>query len=106
VKSIEAIIRVEKVTEVKEALIKNGYTAMSFSTVIGRGEQQERTYDQALGTEVTYDLFARTYLFMLVDDNKVDDVITIIKKFARTGKAGDGLIFVRPIERVIRIRDE
>ncbi len=76
----------------------------SLSTVIGRGEQKERKYNQALGTEVTYDLFARTYLLMLVEDDKVDEAIKIIVENARTGSEGDGVIFVRPVEKVVKIR--
>ncbi|GIU71405.1 MAG: nitrogen regulatory protein P-II [Candidatus Nitrosocaldaceae archaeon] len=103
-KSIEAIVRVEKVNDVRDALLKNGFTAMSLGTVVGRGEQKERKYDQALGTEVTYDLFARTYILMLVEDNKVDEAIKIIEESAKTGTEGDGVIFVRPVEKAIKIR--
>lgn len=104
-KSVEAIIRVEKAIEVRTALINKGYSAMSISTVIGRGEQKEREYSMALGIEVTYDLFARTYIMLIVDDEKVDEVIDIIQKSATTNSRGDGIIFVRPIEKAIRIRN-
>ncbi|MEM2855511.1 MAG: P-II family nitrogen regulator [Candidatus Nitrosocaldaceae archaeon] len=104
-KSVEAIIRVEKAIEVRTALINKGYSAMSISTVIGRGEQKEREYSMALGIEVTYDLFARTYIMLIVDDEKVDEVVDIIQKSATTNSRGDGIIFVRPIEKAIRIRN-
>lgn len=103
-KTLEAILRVEKVNEVRNALSVKGFSAMSLSTVIGRGEQKERKFDQALGTEVTYDLFARTYLLMIVEDDKVDEAIKIIEEHARTGSEGDGIIFVRPVEKVVKIR--
>lgn len=103
-KSLEAILRVEKVHEVRNALLAKGFSAMSLSTVIGRGEQKERKYNQALGTEVTYDLFARTYLLMLVEDDRVDEAIKIIIDNARTGSEGDGIIFVRPVEKAVKIR--
>ena len=103
-KTLEAILRVEKVNDVRNALLAGGFSAMSLSTVIGRGEQKERKYNQALGTEVTYDLFARTCLLMLVEDDKVDEAIRIITENARTGSEGDGVIFVRPVEKVVKIR--
>ncbi len=103
-KALEAIVRVEKVIDVRNALIAKGFTAMSLGTVIGRGDQKERRFDQAIGSEVTYDLFARTYILMLVDDDRVDEAIKIIRENASTGTEGDGVIFVTPVERVIKIR--
>lgn len=103
-KSIEAIIRLEKVGDVRKALAEKGITAMTLFQVTGRGEQKEARLDLAVGSEVVFDLFARAYLTMAIRDNMVDEVTRIISQVARTGLKGDGLILVRPLEKAIRIR--
>jgi len=103
-KTIEAIIRLEKVADVRRALADKGFTSMTLFQVTGRGEQKEVRLDLAVGTEVVFDLFARAYIMMAVEDDKAEEVARIITQAAKTGSKGDGLILVRPVERAIKIR--
>lgn len=103
-KTIESIIRLEKVGDVRQALAKKGITSMTFNQVMGRGEQKEARIDLAVGTEVVFDLFARVHMMIIVEDNKVDELVKAITEAAKTGAKGDGIIFVRPVERIVKIR--
>lgn len=101
-KKIEAIIRTSKFEEVTEALARIGVTFMSFYEIKGHGlEKEYKTYRGA-----TYDVgyIPRTKLEIIVSGNFVEPTIDTILKTARTGKIGDGKIFVTHLEDVIRIR--
>lgn len=103
-KTVEAIIRLERVGDVRRALAEKGFTSMTLFQVTGRGEQKEARLDLAVGSEVVFDLFARAYIVMAVEDDKVQEVTEIIAQTAKTGSKGDGLILVRPVEKLVRIR--
>ncbi|ALL01038.1 nitrogen regulatory protein P-II family [Pyrodictium delaneyi] len=102
-KKIEAIIRPEKFDQVKKALEENGYIAMTVTEVRGRGEQRGIKL-QFRGRTVTVDLLTKIKIEIVVPDEEVDKVVEIIMKHARTGKPGDGRIFIIPVEKAIRIR--
>ncbi len=100
---IEAIIRHHKLEEVKEALTKNGIQGMTVSEVRGFGRQKghKETYR---GAEYTVDFLPKVKIEIAVSDDLVAKVVETISAAARTGKVGDGKIFVTPLADVIRIR--
>ncbi|WP_456404265.1 P-II family nitrogen regulator [Hydrogenimonas sp.] len=102
-KKIEAIIKPFKIEEVKDALAEAGITGMTVSEVKGYGRQAGHT-ELYRGAEYVVDFIPKIKIEVVV---KADDVETIIEKImaaARTGKIGDGKIFVTDIEKVVRIR--
>ena len=104
-KKIEAIIKPFKLDEVKEALTAIGVEGMTLSEVKGFGRQKGHT-EIYRGSEYTVDFLPKNKLEVVVPDEKVDAAVAAIIAAARTGKIGDGKIFVLPIEQVIRIRTE
>ncbi|MCC7576928.1 MAG: P-II family nitrogen regulator [Methanomethylovorans sp.] len=96
---IRAIVRPDKVTDIVESLEKEGYVSLTKMDVFGRGKQ--RGIHTA---EVQFDELPKTMLMMVVSDEEKPVVINIIKKAARTGKYGDGKIFVSPVENAYTIR--
>ena len=102
-KKIEAIIKPFKLDEVKEALNSLGIKGMTVTEVKGYGRQKGHT-EIYRGAEYVVDFIPKVKMDVVVDDEQVDQVIDTILKVARTGKIGDGKIFVRPVERVIRVR--
>lgn len=102
-KKIEAIIRSEKLGEVKTALATDGFIGLTTYEVKGRGKQKGivLTYRTS---EYRVDLLAKTKIELVVDDNDVEKAVDIICKVGRTGNIGDGKIFILPVEEVIRIR--
>lgn len=102
-KKIEAIIRHHKLEEVKEALTKVGVQGMTVLEVRGFGRQKghKETYR---GAEYTVDFLPKVKLELAVADDVVPSVITAISDAARTGKVGDGKIFVSELSDVVRIR--
>jgi nitrogen regulatory protein P-II 1 len=102
-KKIEAIIKPYKVDEVKEALQEVGVTGMSVIEAKGFGRQKGHT-EIYRGSEYTVDFLPKSKLELVVEDDKVDEVIEAIIKAAKTGKVGDGKIFVSDIQKAIRIR--
>ncbi|QYZ78850.1 P-II family nitrogen regulator [Methanofollis formosanus] len=102
-KKIEAIIRPTKFEDVKVALEEIGMVSMTVSEVKGRG-QQKGVRQQWRGAEYLVDFFPKTRIELVVPDERVDVVVDVIAKAARTGQIGDGKIFVLPVERVIRVR--
>lgn len=102
-KKIEAIVKPYKVDEVKEALQEVGVTGMSVIEAKGFGRQKGHT-EIYRGSEYTVDFLPKCKLELVVEDDKVDDVIEAIVKAAKTGKVGDGKIFVSDIQKAIRIR--
>jgi nitrogen regulatory protein P-II 1 len=102
-KKIEAIIRQERLEGVKKALDNAGFYPMTISDVRGRGEQRGITL-QFRGRSVHVDVLPKTKIEIVADDRKVDEIINTIIASARTGKPGDGKIFVIPVEECINVR--
>ena len=102
-KMVEAIIKPFKLDEVKEALTKAGVQGMTVSEVKGFGRQKGHT-ELYRGAEYTVDFLPKVKIQVLVSDDKAQQVVEAITATARTGKIGDGKIFVTPVEEVIRIR--
>ena len=102
-KKIEAIIKPFKLDEVKEALNSLGIKGMTVTEVKGYGRQKGHT-EIYRGAEYVVDFIPKVKMDVVVDDEQVDQVIDTVLKVARTGKIGDGKIFVLPVERVIRVR--
>ncbi len=103
-KKVEAIIRPERFEQVKKALEEAGYTAMTVYEVRGRGEQRGIEL-QYRGATIRVDLIPKVKIEIVLDnDEDVERVVRIIAENARTGRPGDGRIFIIPVERSIRIR--
>lgn len=102
-KSIVAIIRPEKYTDVKNALLAVGCEGMNVTEVKGRGSQRG-IRESYRGSSYCIDLIPKTRVEVVVRDESVDEIIEAIKKSAHTGNIGDGKIFIYPIDNVIRIR--
>ena len=102
-KKIEAIIKPFKLDEVREALSDVGVSGLTVTEVKGFGRQKGHT-ELYRGAEYVVDFLPKMKVEMVVPDNLVDQVIEAILSVARTGKIGDGKIFVLPMEQVIRIR--
>jgi nitrogen regulatory protein P-II 1 len=102
-KKITAIIRPSKFEEVKRALIDLGCSGMTVNEVKGHGKQVGIT-ERYRGTDYKVDLLPKTQIDMVVRAENVERVIQTIRESAKTGKIGDGKIFVFPVEDVIRIR--
>ena len=100
---IEAIIKPFKLDEVKDALAELGIQGMTVSEVKGFGRQKGQT-EVYRGSEYTVDFIPKTKLEIVVADEAVDRVVKVIQETAKTGKIGDGKIFVWPISKAIRIR--
>ncbi len=102
-KKIEAIIKPFKLDEVKEALSRAGIEGLTVSEVKGFGRQKGHT-ELYRGAEYVVDFLPKVKLEIAVDDGKVTEVVDAISNTARTGRIGDGKIFVLPLEEVVRIR--
>lgn len=102
-KKIEAIIRPHLLEAVKEALQTQGVQGMTLSEVRGFGRQKGHT-EVYRGSEYTVEFVPKIKLEIIVDDDLLDNVIDAICKSAKTGKFGDGKIFVFDVEDAIRIR--
>ena len=102
-KKIEAIIKPFKLDEVREALHEVGVTGLTVTEVKGFGRQKGHT-ELYRGAEYVVDFLPKIKLEIIVADSAVDAAIEAVIKAARTGKIGDGKIFVLPIEQVVRIR--
>ena len=102
-KLIIAIIKPFKMEEVKEALTAAGVEGMTFSEVKGFGRQKGHT-ELYRGSEYAVDCLPKTKIEVAVPDELVGVAIDAIERSARTGKIGDGKIFVLPLEEVVRIR--
>jgi nitrogen regulatory protein P-II 1 len=104
-KKIEAIIKPFKLEEVKDALGEIGIEGMTVSEVKGFGRQKGHT-EIYRGSEYTVDFLPKIKLELVVPDDKVEGATAAILKAARTGKIGDGKVFVSAIDEAIRIRTE
>jgi nitrogen regulatory protein P-II 1 len=102
-KKVEAIIKPFKLDEVKEALSAIGVQGLTVSEIKGFGRQKGHT-ELYRGAEYVVDFLPKVKLEIIAADEKVADVVGAIEKAAKTGRIGDGKIFVLPIEEVIRIR--
>jgi nitrogen regulatory protein P-II 1 len=102
-KMVEAIVKPFKLDEVKEALTKAGIQGMTVEEVKGFGRQKGHT-ELYRGAEYSVDFLPKVKIQILVGDDKAAKVVEVITDNARTGKIGDGKIFVTPVEEVIRIR--
>ena len=102
-KKVEAIIKPFKLDEVKEALSAIGVQGLTVSEIKGFGRQKGHT-ELYRGAEYVVDFLPKVKLEIIASDAKVSDIVAAIEKSAKTGRIGDGKIFVLPIEEVIRIR--
>ena len=102
-KQVTAIIKPFKLDEVREALAEVGVNGLTVTEVKGFGRQKGHT-ELYRGAEYVVDFLPKVKVEVVVADDHVDAVIEAITKAARTGKIGDGKIFVSPIEQAIRIR--
>jgi nitrogen regulatory protein P-II 1 len=103
VNKIEAIIKPFKLDEVKDALNDLGVKGMTISEVKGFGRQKGHT-EIYRGAEYVIDFLPKIKIEVVVEKEMVGKVVELIKKTARTGKIGDGKIFVLPVDEIIRIR--
>jgi nitrogen regulatory protein P-II 1 len=104
-KLIKAIVKPFKLDEVKEALAEVGVAGLTVSEVKGFGRQKGHT-EIYRGSEYTVDFLPKTMIETVVEDDAVEQAVAAIVKAAKTGKIGDGKVFVLPIESAIRIRTE
>jgi nitrogen regulatory protein PII len=104
-KKIEAIIKPFKLEEVKSALADIGIEGMTVTEVKGFGRQKGHT-EIYRGSEYTVDFLPKIKLEVVVSDDVADKAVDVIIKAAKTGKIGDGKIFILPVEQAIRIRTE
>ena len=104
-KKIEAVIQPFKLEDVKEALKAIGIDGMTITEVRGHGRQKGHT-EVYRGREYTVDLLPKIKLEMVLPDKLVNTVVDTILKTAKTGKIGDGKIFLSRVEEAIRIRNE
>ena len=102
-KKIEAIIKPFKLDEVKEALAKAGVQGLTVTEVKGFGRQKGHT-ELYRGAEYVVDFLPKVKIEMLLEDEQAEQVVELVHHAARTGRIGDGKIFVSPIDDVVRIR--
>lgn len=104
-KKIEAIIKPFKLDEVKDALTELGIEGMTVIEAKGFGRQKGHT-EIYRGSEYTIDFLPKIKIEMVLPNSQVEAAVSAIVKAAKTGKIGDGKIFVSPVEHAIRIRTE
>jgi nitrogen regulatory protein P-II 1 len=104
-KKIEAIVKPFKLNEVKDALNEIGLQGMTVTEVKGFGRQKGHT-EIYRGSEYTVDFLPKIKIEMVLADNLVSGAIDAIVKSGRTGKIGDGKVFVYPVEEAVRIRTD
>jgi len=102
-KKIEAVIKPFKLDEVKNALTKIGVQGMTVTEVKGFGRQRGHT-EVYRGAEYKIDFLPKVKIELITTDEVVSQVIETIERSSKTGKIGDGKIFISPVEEVIRIR--
>ena len=102
-KKIEAVIKPFKLDDVREALSEIGITGMTVTEVKGFGRQKGHT-ELYRGAEYVVDFLPKVKLEIVIAEERVDACIEAITNAARTGKIGDGKIFVTPVEKIVRIR--
>jgi len=104
-KKIEAIIQPHKLDEVKDALLAIGVDGMTVSEVRGHGRQKGHT-ETYRGQEYKVDLLPKVKIELVVTSARVDEVVRALATAARSGKVGDGKVFVTEVLDAIRIRNE
>jgi nitrogen regulatory protein PII len=104
-KKIEAIIKPFKLEEVKDALGDIGIEGMTVTEVKGFGRQKGHT-EIYRGSEYTVDFLPKIKMEIVVDDALLEQAVAAIVKSAKTGKIGDGKVFISPVEEAVRIRTE
>jgi nitrogen regulatory protein P-II 1 len=104
-KKIEAIIKPFKMEDVKEALAEIGIEGMTVTEVKGFGRQKGHT-EIYRGSEYTVDFLPKVKFEIVIGDDRVAKAVDVIVQSAKTGKIGDGKVFVLPIDEAIRIRTE
>jgi nitrogen regulatory protein PII len=104
-KKIEAIIKPFKLEEVKDALGEIGIEGMTVTEVKGFGRQKGHT-EIYRGSEYTVDFLPKIKIELVLSDEKVNEAVEAIVKTAKTGKIGDGKVFVSTIDEAVRIRTE
>jgi len=102
-KKIEAVIKPFKLEDLKEGLASLGVKGMTVSEVKGFGRQKGHS-ELYRGAEYTVDFVAKVKVEIVVDDDMVERVVGVILEHAKTGKIGDGKVFVLPMEEAYRIR--
>ncbi len=102
-KKVEAIIKPFKLDDVKDALQDIGFTGMTVSEVKGFGRQKGHT-ELYRGAEYTVDFLPKVKIEVVIPDTMVERTVEAISEAARTGRIGDGKIFISPIEHAVRIR--
>jgi len=102
-KKIEAIIKPFKLEDVKDALTEKGINGMTVSEVKGYGRQQGHS-ELYRGAEYVVDFLPKIKIELVVASDQVDEIISAIEEAAKTGKIGDGKIFVSDIDKIVRIR--
>ena len=102
-KKIEAIIRPEKLDEVRKALEASGYPGISITQIEGHGKQKGVTH-QWRGEVYKVDLLSKTKVEIVVSDRDADKIVSGIQKVACTGSVGDGKIFISDVHDAVRIR--
>jgi nitrogen regulatory protein P-II 1 len=104
-KKIEAVIKPFKLEEVKDALADIGVEGMTVSEVKGFGRQKGHT-EIYRGSEYTVDFLPKIKIEVVITDSLVEQAVSAIVKAAKTGKIGDGKVFVSPVEEAVRIRTD
>ncbi len=104
-KKLEVIIKPFKLEEVKEALAEIGVEGMTVSEVKGFGRQKGHT-EIYRGSEYTVDFLPKVKIEIILGDDILERAITTVVKAAKTGKIGDGKVFVLPVDQAVRIRTE
>jgi len=102
-KKIEAIIRADRFTAVRVALLKEGFRGLTVTDVKGLGKQKGLT-ERYRGAELHVDLLPRVKIEIVASAAQAEKVVQTIMQAARTGEVGDGIILIHPLDEVIRIR--
>ena len=103
-KKIEAIIRPERLEQAKVALTESGFSGLHVESVTGRGQQRGVIHSGRGGEQYTIDMLPKVKLVVVVQDDQVEQVTSLLLEAARTGNIGDGMLFVSPVEDAIRVR--
>lgn len=103
-KKVEAIIRPEKLDDVKHALSEKGFVGLNIVGVTGRGVQKGIVHAGRGAATYSVDMLPKVKLEVVVSDSEMEECVNTIQKAAWTGNIGDGKIFVMPVEEAIRVR--
>jgi nitrogen regulatory protein P-II 1 len=104
-KKIEAIVRPYAVDDIREVLLEAGFHGMTMTEVKGFGRQKGHS-EVYRGAEYQVDFLPKVKLEIVVPDGRVEEAVSMIIRIAKTGKIGDGKIFILPAEEAIRVRTE